>query len=52
MQSAFNASGDTSSAELTAVVDELLGQLNTKFSSISSELLAKSRDLFLLFRIS
>lgn len=29
-------------AELSAVVDELLQQLQTKFSSISSDLLAKS----------
>jgi len=31
-----------SSGELTAVVDDLLNQLNTKFTTVSSELLAKS----------
>lgn len=31
------------SGELAAVVDDLLNQLNTKFTSISSELLAKSK---------
>ncbi len=36
---------DNAPAELTAVVDELLGQLSTKFSSISSEMLAKSNPL-------
>jgi heat shock factor-binding protein 1 len=30
------------SGELTAVVDDLLNQLNNKFTTISSELLAKS----------
>ncbi|OCK93180.1 uncharacterized protein K441DRAFT_148816 [Cenococcum geophilum 1.58] len=36
---------DTASSELTAVVDELLGQLSTKFSSISSELITKMDDM-------
>ena len=33
-----------SSGELTAVVDDLLNQLNTKFTTVSSELLAKSKQ--------
>jgi hypothetical protein len=33
---------DKATAELSAVVDELLNQLSTKFSTISSELLSKS----------
>ncbi|KAF2659705.1 hypothetical protein K491DRAFT_775410 [Lophiostoma macrostomum CBS 122681] len=36
---------DTSTGELTAVVDDLLNQLNTKFSSVSTELLAKMDDM-------
>ncbi|KAF2238893.1 heat shock factor binding protein 1 [Viridothelium virens] len=32
-------------AELTAVVDELLQQLQSKFSNISSDLLAKMDDM-------
>jgi heat shock factor-binding protein 1 len=40
----LNPNGD-SSGELAAVVDDLLSQLNSKFSSISSELLAKSKIL-------
>ncbi|KAF2468822.1 uncharacterized protein BDR25DRAFT_304793 [Lindgomyces ingoldianus] len=43
--STLPASGDSSTAELTAVVDELLGQLNQKFSTISSELLSKMDDM-------
>lgn len=43
--SILNASKDDSTAELTAVVDELLGQLNSKFNSISSELLSKMDDM-------
>jgi heat shock factor-binding protein 1 len=38
----FNNSTD-SPGELAAVVDDLLNQLNTKFTSISSELLSKSK---------
>ncbi|KAF2137470.1 uncharacterized protein K452DRAFT_291518 [Aplosporella prunicola CBS 121167] len=34
-----------SSAELTAVVDELLNQLSSKFSNVSSELIAKMDDM-------
>lgn len=37
----LNTSTD-SSAELAAVVDDLLNQLNTKFTAISSDLLSKS----------
>ncbi|RMZ71355.1 heat shock factor binding 1 [Pyrenophora seminiperda CCB06] len=37
-----NAEG---SGELTAVVDDLLNQLNNKFTSISSELLSKMDDM-------
>ncbi|KAF2027459.1 hypothetical protein EK21DRAFT_71799 [Setomelanomma holmii] len=33
------------SGELAAVVDDLLNQLNTKFSTISSELLSKMDDM-------
>ncbi|KAF1837740.1 hypothetical protein BDW02DRAFT_565666 [Decorospora gaudefroyi] len=33
------------SGQLTAVVDDLLNQLNSKFSTISSELLAKMDDM-------
>ncbi|KAF2632908.1 hypothetical protein BU25DRAFT_487310 [Macroventuria anomochaeta] len=40
----FNTSTD-SSAELAAVVDDLLNQLNTKFTTISSELLSKMDDM-------
>jgi hypothetical protein len=43
-KSALSSSTDSSSAELTAVVDELLNQINTKFSTVSSELLAKSQS--------
>ncbi|KAF2786521.1 hypothetical protein K505DRAFT_368164 [Melanomma pulvis-pyrius CBS 109.77] len=43
--STFNSTNDTAASELTAVVDELLNQLNTKFSSISSELLSKMDDM-------
>lgn len=39
----FNSSTD-SSAELAAVVDDLLNQLNTKFTNISSDLLSKSKS--------
>jgi hypothetical protein len=35
-------SSTTGSEELAAVVDDLLNQLNSKFTSVSSELLAKS----------
>ncbi|KZM26613.1 uncharacterized protein EKO05_0005442 [Ascochyta rabiei] len=40
----LNASTD-SSGELAAVVDDLLNQLNTKFTSVSSELLSKMDDM-------
>ena len=39
----LNTSTD-SSAELAAVVDDLLNQLNTKFTTISSDLLSKSES--------
>jgi len=39
------SSGNEGSGELAAVVDDLLNQLNTKFSTISSELLAKMDDM-------
>ncbi|KAK3213514.1 hypothetical protein GRF29_28g180491 [Pseudopithomyces chartarum] len=42
--SALNSSTD-SSAELQQVVDELLTQLQSKFTSVSSELLAKMEDM-------
>ncbi|KAF2453234.1 heat shock factor-binding protein [Lineolata rhizophorae] len=32
-------------AELTAVVDELLNQLSTKFSSVSSEIMEKMDEM-------
>lgn len=35
-------SNSAGSAELTAVVDDLLNQLHTKFTTVSSELLSKS----------
>ncbi|KAH7067336.1 heat shock factor binding protein 1-domain-containing protein [Paraphoma chrysanthemicola] len=38
-------SSSESSGELAAVVDDLLHQLNTKFSTISSELLSKMDDM-------
>lgn len=41
---AFNSSTDSSS-ELAAVVDDLLNQLNTKFTTISSDLLSKMDDM-------
>ncbi|KAJ4405728.1 hypothetical protein N0V91_005035 [Didymella pomorum] len=40
----LNTSTD-SSAELAAVVDDLLNQLNTKFTTISSDLLSKMDDM-------
>ncbi|KAF1922840.1 uncharacterized protein M421DRAFT_426464 [Didymella exigua CBS 183.55] len=40
----FNTSTD-SSTELAAVVDDLLHQLNTKFTTISSDLLSKMDDM-------
>jgi len=40
-----SAVSETASGELTAVVDELLGQLSNKFSTISSELLSKMDDM-------
>ncbi|OCK75686.1 hypothetical protein K432DRAFT_307969, partial [Lepidopterella palustris CBS 459.81] len=40
-----SATSDNASGELTAVVDELLGQLSTKFSTISSELISKMDDM-------
>ncbi|KAF2398823.1 hypothetical protein EJ06DRAFT_512956 [Trichodelitschia bisporula] len=36
---------DKATAELSAVVDELLSQLSAKFSNISSELLGKMDDM-------
>ncbi|KAF2997117.1 hypothetical protein E8E13_004359 [Curvularia kusanoi] len=42
--SGLNTSTD-SSAELAAVVDDLLNQLNTKFTTISSDLLSKMDDM-------
>jgi len=39
------SSNPESSGELTAVVDDLLNQLNTKFTTISSELLNKMDDM-------
>ncbi|PVH99469.1 hypothetical protein DM02DRAFT_656412 [Periconia macrospinosa] len=42
--SASNSNAD-GSAELAQVVDELLTQLNTKFSAVSSELLSKMDDM-------
>ncbi|KAJ9629465.1 hypothetical protein H2203_001839 [Taxawa tesnikishii (nom. ined.)] len=36
---------DTAPAELTAVVDDLLNQLTTKFSNISSELISKMDEM-------
>lgn len=38
----FEQASETAPAELTTVVDELLNQLSTKFSNISTELIAKS----------
>ncbi|KAI8932111.1 hypothetical protein NX059_010996 [Plenodomus lindquistii] len=38
-------SNSEGSGELTAVVDDLLNQLNAKFTTISSELLAKMDDM-------
>ncbi|CBX96506.1 hypothetical protein LEMA_P107710.1 [Plenodomus lingam JN3] len=38
-------SNSEGSGELTAVVDDLLNQLNTKFTTISSELLSKMDDM-------
>ncbi|KAF2676033.1 hypothetical protein K458DRAFT_322946, partial [Lentithecium fluviatile CBS 122367] len=39
------ASTTDSSTELAQVVDDLLTQLNTKFSAVSSELLGKMDDM-------
>ncbi|OSS43363.1 hypothetical protein B5807_11938 [Epicoccum nigrum] len=44
LSSGLNTSTD-SSAELAAVVDDLLNQLNTKFTTISSDLLSKMDDM-------
>ncbi|KAF1944752.1 hypothetical protein EJ02DRAFT_77687 [Clathrospora elynae] len=41
----FVSNNPEGSGELTAVVDDLLNQLNNKFTSISSELLAKMDDM-------
>lgn len=49
-ETTLNSSSDTSSAELTQVVDDLLNQINTKFSTVSSELLAKST--FFMFTLA
>jgi len=38
-------------AELSAVVDELLSSLTSKFSTVSSEIFAKSESLLLLFML-
>lgn len=38
-------SNNEGSGQLTAVVDDLLNQLNTKFTTISSELLSKMDDM-------
>lgn len=38
-------SSDTAPAELVAVVDDLLNQLSSKFSNLSSELIGKSMAL-------
>ncbi|KAK8232435.1 hypothetical protein HDK90DRAFT_490101 [Phyllosticta capitalensis] len=38
-----SSGSESGSAELTAVVDELLNQLSTKFQGISKELLEKSK---------
>lgn len=43
---------DKATAELSAVVDELLNQLSTKFSTISSELLSKSAHDFVPFSLN
>ncbi|KAF2734136.1 hypothetical protein EJ04DRAFT_494144 [Polyplosphaeria fusca] len=43
--STLSSANDSSTAELTAVVDELLGQLTQKFSSISGDLLSKMDDM-------
>ncbi|KAF2088028.1 hypothetical protein K490DRAFT_40653 [Saccharata proteae CBS 121410] len=40
-----NQAPEGGSAELTAVVDDLLNQLSNKFSNVSSELLAKMDDM-------
>lgn len=42
-ESTLNSTTD-SSAELAQKVDDLLTQLNTKFSAVSSELLSKSKS--------
>jgi heat shock factor-binding protein 1 len=41
-QSLSAGTGTEGSGELAAVVDDLLNQLSSKFTSVSSELLAKS----------
>ncbi|CAO2655183.1 Nn.00g102470.m01.CDS01 [Neocucurbitaria sp. VM-36] len=41
----LHSSNTDGSGELAVVVDDLLNQLNTKFSTISSELLAKMDDM-------
>ncbi|KAF2746009.1 hypothetical protein M011DRAFT_487536 [Sporormia fimetaria CBS 119925] len=43
--SSLNPTSDAATAELTAVVDDLLNQISSKFSSVSSELLAKMDDM-------
>ncbi|KAK7514169.1 heat shock factor binding protein 1-domain-containing protein [Phyllosticta citriasiana] len=40
-----SSGSESGSAELTAVVDELLNQLSTKFQGISKELLEKMDDM-------
>ena len=39
---------ETPSADLATVVDDLLNQLSTKFTNISSDLIAKSMPLYLI----
>lgn len=40
-----SAGGEGSSAELVAVVDDLINQLSSKFTNISKELLEKMDDM-------
>ena len=43
---------ETAPAELTAVVDDLLNQLTTKFSAISADMIAKSKHSHLIPALS
>lgn len=44
MLTAFSQTSETQPSELVVVVDDLLNQLSSKFSNLSSELIGKSKS--------